>query len=281
LIELLDRIEVPPRAVAIQFHDQVSMAIKASGTVIYFDPWYSDFFVEALAGTPSATTRKRPPPLLPEDVTNAQHILITHDHLDHLDPGTVPAAARCSPRARFVVPQIARQHLLDLGVEPERITAIRIPEEETLSEEYQLDDFALTAIKGNHDGFDYDPEHGYPWLGYILRINGLTFMHIGDTRPFDGQVEALRQFDVDVACLPINGGTHRTRSLGFKGNFTYQEAADLGVAIGADWIIPMHYGVMSDNDEKGHRFVEYIEERYPRQRFHILRPGETIMYHKW
>src|SRR5579864_4680372 len=120
LIELLDRIEVPERAVAIQFHCQVRMAIKAAGKVIYVDPWYSDFFVEALAITPSATRRKRPPPLGPEDVTNADYILITHDHLDHLDPGTVPAAAERSPRAHFVVPQIAAGHLTALGVPPER-----------------------------------------------------------------------------------------------------------------------------------------------------------------
>jgi L-ascorbate metabolism protein UlaG (beta-lactamase superfamily) len=281
LVELLDRIEVPKRAVAIQFHCQVSIAIKAAGKVIYFDPWYSDFFVEALVGTPSATRRKRPPPLEPEDVANADYILITHDHLDHLDPGTVPAAARRSARSHFIVPQAGQKHLLALGVPAERITAIRIQEEETLSPLLDFGGFSVTAVKGNHDGFDYDPEHGYPWLGYILRINSLTFLHIGDTRPFDGQVEALKPFGVDVACLPINGGTHRTRSLGFKGNFNYQEAADIGVAIGADWIIPMHYGVMTDNDEKGYRFVEYIEERYPQQRFHMLRPGETIIYHKW
>src|SRR5947209_18610565 len=164
LSELLDRVEVPENALAIQFHCQVSMAIKASGNVIYFDPWYSDFFVKALADTPSATRRKRPPPLAPEDVTNADYILITHDHLDHLDPGTVPAAARRSSRAHFIVPQAGHGHLLELGVPPERITAIRIRQEDTLSPELCFDGFSLTAIKGNHDGFDYDPEHGYPWL---------------------------------------------------------------------------------------------------------------------
>ena len=281
LVALLNRVQVPQQAIAIQYHCQASMALKAAGKILYIDPWYSDYLDQVAKGQPFESHRLYPAPLAPADVTNADYIFVTHDHIDHLDPSTIPIAANASPQAHFIAPQAARAHLLSLGVSPERITAIRIPENEILSSAYQFDAFSLTAIRGDHDGFDYDQEHGYPWLGYILNINGLTFLHAGDTKPYDGQAEMLHSFAIDVACLPINGGTYRTRSKGFKGNFTYKEAADLGVTIEADWIIPIHYGALSDNDEKGSRFVDYIEERYPFQKFHLLRQGETILYHRW
>ncbi len=281
LAGVLDRIEPPAWALAVQYHCQASLAIKAPGTTLYIDPWYSDHLDRVSAGQPFASHRLHPSPLAPADVTNADYVLITHDHLDHLDPGTIPDLLAASPRARIIAPQAACAHLRVLGVALDRLTTIRIPTGDTLSQEYLFDGVALTAIKGTHDGFDDDPEHGYPWLGYIVRANGVTVFHSGDTQAYDGQVAALAPFGVDVACLPINGGTYRTRGKGFKGNLDYQEAADLGVAIGADWIIPIHYGALSENDEKGSRFVDYIEERYPAQRFHLLRQGETIMYHKW
>ncbi len=281
LVDVLQQVEVPAHALAIQFHCQASMAIKAAGTTLYIDPWYSGYFDRVAKGQPFESHRRYPSPLNPQDVTNADYILITHDHLDHLDPGAIPAIVTASPRAHFVAPEAARAHLRELGVPADRLTTIRIPAADTLSRSYEFDGFGVTAIKGTHDGWDYDNAAGYPWLGYIVRINALTFLHSGDTQAYDGQAEALCPFTVDVACLPINGGTYRTRSKGFKGNLDYQEAADLGVAIGADWIIPIHYGALSENDEKGSRFVDYIEDRYPFQKIHPLRQGETIMYHKW
>src|SRR3546814_6314120 len=43
-------------------------------------------------------------PLQPGQVDDADCVLITHDHIDHCDPHTLPALAEASPTASFVGP---------------------------------------------------------------------------------------------------------------------------------------------------------------------------------
>ena len=62
------------------------------------------------------------------------------------------------------------------------------------------------------------------------------------------------------------------------GNFSYREAADLGVAMGADLIIPIHYGMFAANTVRVAHFVDYLTDHYPEQRFHILARNERFVY---
>lgn len=278
LVDHLTRLAVPRNGLGIQFTGQHGYAVKYGATVIHIDPFLSSYFEDILRGRPDATVRRFPPPLRPDEVINADYIVCTHDHLDHLDPGTIPSVAAASPHARFVAPLACKGHLLDLGVDEARIAAVRV--NDTTTTFALSDDIIVTAVKGTHDGFHHDPARGYPYLGFVFRFAGVTLYHAGDTQIYDGLIDALRPLDVDVAILPINGGTYRTRALGFQGNMDFAEAADLGVAIGADWIIPSHYGMLSDNDEKVSRFVDYTKERYPYQKIHPLALGETVLYVK-
>ncbi len=43
------------------------------------------------------------------------------------------------------------------------------------------------GIPAKHERFDKDKKHGYPYLSYIIRTEGLTIFHAGDTIPYTGR----------------------------------------------------------------------------------------------
>src|SRR3546814_14667005 len=71
------------------------------GCTIYVDPYLSNSVQELDAPD---LARLTPIPLQPGQVDDADWVLITHDHIDHCDPHTLPALAEASPPARFVGP---------------------------------------------------------------------------------------------------------------------------------------------------------------------------------
>ncbi|WP_410511878.1 MBL fold metallo-hydrolase [Paenibacillus sp. BR2-3] len=83
LIEEVKRTEVPYGCLAVWFLGQESVIIKGDGVTVYIDPYVSH-----------NPDRNYPAPIAPEDITHADVCLITHDHDDHLDVGTIPLLRR-------------------------------------------------------------------------------------------------------------------------------------------------------------------------------------------
>jgi L-ascorbate metabolism protein UlaG (beta-lactamase superfamily) len=76
---------------------------------------------------------------------------------------------------------------------------------------------------------------------------------------------------VDVAMLPINGHDPARR---VAGNLDCVEAAKLGRAIHAKWVIPCHYDLFEFNTADVNDFVK--EAKRISQPFKILRGGEMF-----
>ncbi len=51
----------------------------------------------------------------------------------------------------------------------------------------------VTAIKSKHERFDEVPGVGFPFLGYVVELNGVTLYHPGDTIVYEGLVSTLRR----------------------------------------------------------------------------------------
>src|SRR5256712_5426873 len=94
LIEAFAAERVPSGAVALWWLGQASFTFKSSGgAIVYLDPYLA---VSDRRITPAA--------FAPESVGNADLVLLTHDHGDHVDPTALPGIAKASPGARFVAP---------------------------------------------------------------------------------------------------------------------------------------------------------------------------------
>src|SRR5439155_659229 len=78
----------PPPSVALAWLGQSSVALRLGAATVLVDPFLSPH-----------PDRLVPPPFSAEEARGVDVVLITHDHLDHLDEDALPAIAVASPSA--------------------------------------------------------------------------------------------------------------------------------------------------------------------------------------
>jgi L-ascorbate metabolism protein UlaG (beta-lactamase superfamily) len=71
--------------------------------------------------------------------------------------------------------------------------------------------------------------------------------------------------------LPING---RDPARGVAGNFTAEEAAELGKQINAGIVIPCHYEMFAFNTVAPEGFIKYAEQIG--QKYYLMKCGERL-----
>lgn len=152
----------------IAFLGHASLALKYQGKLIYVDPVsrYGDF------------------PAYP----GADLILVTHEHGDHLDAGSIAALSR--PTTRVVLPEASRKKLgsgeaLEHGAKLEAagVAVIAVPAYNT-----------TPAQLGYHPKERRDN-------GYVLEVGKLRIYVAGDTEPIP-EMKSLGP--IDIAFLPMN-----------------------------------------------------------------------------
>ncbi len=263
LIDEVNAQVVPPKCVAAWSLGQVGTILKSDGRILWIDPYLSEH-----------DGRCFPPPLKPQEVTNADFVFITHEHLDHFDPNTLKSLATASPHAKFVVPFCCREPLAKLGV-----AAARIVQAKT-DEWAKLDGLEFKPIPSAHYEMEMDAAGNARYLGYLIKLNGVTIYHAGDTIGYNGLVERLLKQPIDLAFLPINGRSWKREQMNIIGNLTAQEAADLAATAKVDTVIPTHWDLFAANTENFARFADHLYANYRNQKFHVLHVGEKFMYVK-
>jgi L-ascorbate metabolism protein UlaG (beta-lactamase superfamily) len=131
----------------------------------------------------------------------------------------------------------------------------------------------LHAVPAAHESVERDPQGRCIYLGYVVEFSGHAVYHSGDTVQYEGMVERLRRFRLDVALLPING-RHPERRV--AGNLWGHEAAQLAHDVGARTAIPCHYEMFAFNTATTNEFV--AAARQLGQGFHVLRAGERFSW---
>jgi len=256
LVDQITAERPPPGAVTLWWLGQSSFVLKGAGIVVYVDPYLAD-----------SAARLSPPPFPPGAVANADLVLLTHDHGDHVDHRSLPGIAAASPAARFVAPRPISSRVADLVGSASRV--IPATADEPLRLEVRGSQIEVVPVPAKHEEFDLG-EQGYPYLGYSIRLDGVCVHHSGDTIPYEGQVDRVATHHVDVALLPINGRDfYRTRA-GTIGNFDYREAGEFAVQIGAAVVIPIHYGMFRGNTVPPGHFVSHLHDFHPEQTIHVM-----------
>jgi L-ascorbate metabolism protein UlaG (beta-lactamase superfamily) len=108
-------------------------------------------------------------------------------------------------------------------------------------------------------------------MGYVVQFGKWSIYHSGDTLWYDGMVETLKPFRLDIALLPINGNDPRR---GVAGNLSAREAAQLGKQVGARLVIPHHYDMFAFNTADPDDFA--TEAASVHQPFRVLKLGEQL-----
>lgn len=227
-------------------------AIKYANMLFFVDPCLTDV---------PGRMRVQSTPFSPQSVTTADLILCTHAHELHMNGPTLQGMLQSSRRAKVVLPKSAADHARSLGIPFERMTTT----DSDLRVEYFKDGLygRVYAAPSAHLRLEWSATGGFPYLGYLIRFGSHTIYHAGDCVLYDDLVQRLRPYNVTVALLPIGGR-----------NFSIQEAAQLSEDIGANWLVPMHYGTFSGDLGNVNRFIEHMLGHRPEQRFKVFQCGE-------
>jgi L-ascorbate metabolism protein UlaG (beta-lactamase superfamily) len=262
LINEINNCELKPGSAVFWWLGQMGQVIKLGNTVIYIDAFLADW-----------PDRNTAPLLRPEEVTNADFILGTHDHGDHIDREVWHQLSISSPDAVFIVPKCLVGTLSkDLDIPKERFKGL----DEGIS--FNGKGIKISAVPSAHEFLDRDAVTGcYPYLGYVMEGNGRVLYHSGDCCIYEGLQDRLRCWEhIDVMFLPINGRDAKRYRDNIIGNMTYQEAVDLAGTVKPGLVVPGHYDMFRFNGEDPQLFADYLEAKYPGLSYWIGKHGEMV-----
>jgi L-ascorbate metabolism protein UlaG (beta-lactamase superfamily) len=191
----------------------------------------------------------------------------SHNHTDHLDGETLVPLWKANPGMKVVVSQ-ANVHFAAerLQVTPERLTPIRAD-----GEPLRIDPFAFRAIPSAHESLEQDENGDHRYVGFIVQVGDWAIYHSGDCVPYEGLIDRLNKAQIHIALLPING---RDPARGVAGNFTAEEAAELGKQTNIGIVIPCHFEMFAFNTISPDKFVKYAEQIGQKHR--LLKCGERL-----
>jgi L-ascorbate 6-phosphate lactonase len=248
---------VAAMAVVVTWLGQASFRFEAGGRRILVDP----FFAEHEA-------RRYPPLAVDEHGAGVDWLLVTHEHIDHLDPFSLREVAARSPELTIVAPvpleplvREAAPHAAFAGVA--RGDRLELPGAGAVT--------VVPAIHGRTvaDGYPDDPA----FVGYVLELEGTSVYHAGDTIVTDALVEALAPLRIDVALLPVNGRTYFREREELVGNMGTRDAVALATEVGASILVPIHWDLFEGNTEWPGRAVDDAVEAGAPLHVVILRRG--------
>lgn len=251
LIADIDAYTPQEGACAFWWLGQMTFVVKTARHTLYFDLYLSD-----------SPARLFPPPLRAEEVCNANLFFGSHDHDDHIDYPTWHTAALASPDAKLVVPGV----LIDSLAHAQELPRCRYLAAED-GARLTVDGVEIRCIAAAHERLN--PVNGrYANMIYVVRVDGVTLCHVGDSCVYDGLLSRLRALGpIDLMFLPINGRDAKRLRRGCIGNMTYQEAVDLVGEVQPRLAVPAHYDMFENNSENPALFAGYLEIKYPERDF--------------
>ena len=220
---------------------QAGLLVETGEIRVLVDPFFSDYEARLYAS---------PPP--DEYTSGVDALLVTHDHLDHLDVGFLPTLVAASPDVRVVVPEPVAPAAAELAGSAE-VVPVAAGQDLQLAEGVSAQVVPAWHAPAPADGY---ATHGGRFVGYVLTLPSLRLYHSGDTLATPELVEALRPARVDVAFLPINGRDVFREEREIAGNMSFREAVQLASRIGASTLVPIHWDMFAGNTELPGRAVD-------------------------
>lgn len=194
---------------------QASVKIKAGKKIVYIDPYQ-----------------------IMEKTNDADIILVTHSHQDHLSPGDIKKVTK--EDTVFIAPQSCVS-----SIETEFNTKVIVSEPgmSTSADEIQIKAVpAYNVVKTN-----FHPKEN-KWVGYVLTIGGVRIYHAGDTE----RIPEMKEFTCDIVMLPL-GQSYTMNSV--------EEAAEAVLDVQAKIAIPIHYGMYEGTAEDAKKFQELLKDK--------------------
>lgn len=257
-----------PDAFDVWWLGQSGFLLQWNGLCVLFDPYLSDSLTKKYASTSKPHTRMSELVIDPILLDCIDIMTSSHNHTDHLDGETLAPLIKANPGISFIIPEANRGFVADrvkceigfpLGLNDRDVCDVK--------------GFTFHGIPSAHNIVERDEQGRCRFMGYVVRFGKFSLYHSGDTLWFDGLDNLLKPFRVDLAFLPINGNDP---ARGVAGNLNPREAAELGKAIGAGYVIPHHYNMFAFNTADPQEFMK--EARRCNQPCAVLGHGQKWTY---
>jgi L-ascorbate metabolism protein UlaG (beta-lactamase superfamily) len=263
---LLDEIEAfsgDKAHVYVWWLGQSGFLVAWNGYRLLLDPYLSDSLTRKYAGTQKPHIRMSERVIDPALLRNISLLTSSHNHTDHLDAETLCPLLENNPATTLVIPEANRRFVAErLGC------AIGFPAGLDEGRELTVGPFHIHGIAAAHNDLAVDEQGRHVYLGYVIKMGSFTVYHSGDCLLYEGLIEKLRAFSIDLAILPINGNDP---SRGVAGNFNGSEAATLAKEINARCVIPCHYHMFAFNSVEPDEFITSCQ--LLQQSFAVLQQG--------
>jgi L-ascorbate metabolism protein UlaG (beta-lactamase superfamily) len=251
-----------PDALHVWWLGQSGFLCTSGGLRVILDPYLTDSLTEKYAGTDKPHVRMTRRVVEPERLGGIAVVTSSHNHTDHLDAGTLAGLAQANPALQLVLPSVNIEFAANrLGRAPSEVFFVGIE----IGQTREVAGIEFTAIPAAHDDLTEST------IGFLVRWNGWTILHPGDTIPYAGMDDWVKDAGVDVALLPINGRLPERR---VAGNLWGDEAARWAKAAGAKVAVPCHYDMFAFNTETPTLFETTCQAIG--QPFRTLQAGERL-----
>jgi L-ascorbate 6-phosphate lactonase len=249
---MIDQIRSQKGGTSVWWAGQDSWVIKSGDLVIA-----TDLFLEN-------SGRIAPSPVTPEELASVLDIsFVTHAHGDHFEEYTSRILLEKSS-CLFVMPESCLPEAHRMKIPDSRIVVAkpRVPFE---VKGIKVD--PIRAIHGNSN-FAIYYDANLQDCGYLLTINGKTFLQPGDTYLLEDHL-----FIKKVNVLFVSPTEH---------NMYIDPSLILINALDPDYIFPQHYSTVEVNAENRFWAKGYPDEVRIRlsgslkERYHILKPGDKM-----
>ncbi len=205
---------------------QAGVLLDCGGTKLLVDPYFSDSAAEI------ACPRKMPVDPMVWDI-KPDLLLITHEHIDHYDPETVPHFVNENTSMTVLSPFSVRSKLLSYPGKHNLVQVIP-------GVVWTHGDVTITTVGAVHS----DPYA----VGFIVEYEGESVYLTGDTLFCPPLLDEI-SVDVDFVVLPVNG----------KGNnMNAVDAAKFADYVDAKCAIPVHFGMLDDLNPEIFQWDEVI-----------------------
>jgi L-ascorbate metabolism protein UlaG (beta-lactamase superfamily) len=175
-----------PGTASLTFVGHATVMITTARTRLFTDP----LFERTLYGL----RRAKEAGVHASDVDDADLLVISHAHRDHLSP---PSLRRVLKDVPVIVPPRVGPRLARLGF----LAIEELPPGGMVTH----GDVEITAVPVRHSGAGAFGGGRQGACGYVIRAQDTCFYFSGDTGYFSGFAEIGRRFRPDVAILPIGG----------------------------------------------------------------------------
>lgn len=211
-------------------------------------------------------------PLQVDDLPEIHYVVISHNHYDHLDTGSVRALAD----SQFIVPLKLGEWFTDMGIDPRNIYELDWWDQQSFGP------LTLTATPSQHwsarSPFDRNETL---WAAWHMQIADFSVWFAGDTGYNEIQFREVGQRfkTIDLGLIPI--GAYAPRWFMGPQHVNPEEAVKIHQDIGASLSFGMHWGTFQLTAEpmmqpKERLALALAESNIDSRHFRTLAIGQTL-----